>query len=249
MAAAIAAWMAVSLATSHCTPSPPSSAAVACASAPSRSATTMPVAPRVRNSRHTARPMPRPAPVTKAILPATCIARPSSRQEARQFELRDVITMHCVWAISDPQRACHGVRPAETEIVADARAAEELDRLVDDLAGDVGRDHLDHRDLLLCGLVAGNVHLPRRVQREQPCLVDLQARIRDAFAPDTLLRQFLVECGPPQRAPAHQVECPLSEPDQSHAVMDAARAEPTLRDLEAAAFAQQEVRGRHADIG
>ncbi len=44
------------------------------------------------------------------------------------------------------------------------------------------------------------------------------------------------------RAPAHALERALGEPDQPHAVMDAPGAEPALRDLEAAAFAEQHVR-------
>ena len=47
---------------------------------------------------------------------------------------------------------------------------------------------------------------------------------------------------------AHQFQRALGAADQAHAVMDAAGAEPALRDLEAAALAEQDVLGRHADI-
>jgi hypothetical protein len=46
----------------------------------------------------------------------------------------------------------------------------------------------------------------------------------------------------------HQVQRPLGLADRAHAVMDAARAEAHLRNLEAAAFAEQDVLLRHADI-
>ena len=42
-------------------------------------------------------------------------------------------------------------------------------------------------------------------------------------------------------APAHQLERTLGQADQAHAVVDAARAEAALGDLEAAALAEQHV--------
>ena len=65
---------------------------------------------------------------------------------------------------------------------ADAAAAVHLHRPVDHLAGHVRRHHLDHRDLGLGGLVAGHVHHPRRLQRQQARHVDLAARLGDALA-------------------------------------------------------------------
>ena len=47
---------------------------------------------------------------------------------------------------------------------------------------------------------------------------------------------------------AHQLERALGAADRAHAVMDAARAEAALGDLEAAAFAQQDVRDRHPHV-
>ena len=42
-------------------------------------------------------------------------------------------------------------------------------------------------------------------------------------------------------AAAHGFQRALGQADQAHAVMDAAGAEPALRDLEAAAFAEQQI--------
>jgi hypothetical protein len=47
---------------------------------------------------------------------------------------------------------------------------------------------------------------------------------------------------------AHQLERAFGQADQAHAVVDAARAQPALGDLEAAAFAQQDVGHRHAHV-
>ena len=47
---------------------------------------------------------------------------------------------------------------------------------------------------------------------------------------------------------AHHLQRRLGHADGAHAVVDAARAETALRDLEAAAFAQQDVLDRHANV-
>ena len=50
------------------------------------------------------------------------------------------------------------------------------------------------------------------------------------------------------RAAAHGFQRALGHADHAHAMVDAAGPEAALRDLEAAAFAQQDVRRRHAHI-
>ena len=47
---------------------------------------------------------------------------------------------------------------------------------------------------------------------------------------------------------AHRFQRALGDADQPHAVMNAARAQPSLRDLEAASLAEQHVRRRHAHV-
>src|SRR5258708_14441814 len=86
------------------------------------------------------------------------------------------------------------------------------------------------------------------MQREQARLIDLHARLGDPLARDALLGDGLAECGARQRALAHRFQRTLREPDGAHAVMDAARPEAPLSDLEAAPFAEQDVRYRYAHI-
>ena len=50
------------------------------------------------------------------------------------------------------------------------------------------------------------------------------------------------------RAAAHQLERALGDADQPHAVVDAPGTEPPLRDLEAAALAEQHVGRGHAHV-
>src|SRR6185503_8186363 len=99
---------------------------------------------------------------------------------------------------------------------------------------------LDGRDRLLRGLVARRVHHPGRVQDEQPRLLDPDARLRDAFLRDVVLAQRLAEGDTLARTAAHQLERALRDANLAHAVVDAPRAEPSLRNLEAAPLAEQQ---------
>ncbi len=123
-----------------------------------------------------------------------------------------------------------------------------LHRPVDDLQRHVRRGDLDHGDFLLGHLVAGGVHLPRRVQRQEARLVDHDARLGDALARHALVGNRLVEGDALQRALAHQFQRALGQPDQAHAVVDAARAEAALGDFETAPFAEQDVGNGYAHV-
>ena len=116
-------------------------------------------------------------------------------------------------------------RPAEAKSSRHAGAAVHLDGPVDHLAGHVRRHDLDHRDLLLRRLVAGRVHHPRGLQRQQARLVDLHARLGDALRVDALLGERLAErrCGCSARLHIFSSARSASA-DQAHAVVDAARA-------------------------
>src|SRR6185295_18722142 len=101
-----------------------------------------------------------------------------------------------------------------------------------------GRDDLDHADRVLRALDARAVERGRGRERQQPRLLDLAARARDRLQYDALRRERLAERDARVRALDHRLERALREPDQPHAMVDAPRAEPALRDLEAAAFAE-----------
>ena len=73
--------------------------------------------------------------------------------------------------------------------------------------------------------------------------------MRDIGANGALLRDLAAERDAALDAAAHGFEGSLGLTDQSHAVMNAAGAQAALRDLEAAAFAQQHVGGGDAHIG
>jgi hypothetical protein len=60
---------------------------------------------------------------------------------------------------------------------------------------------------------------------------------------------FLPKASRLERALAHQFERHFGLADGAHAMMDAARSEPALRDLEALALANQQIAGGHPHIG
>src|SRR5688500_18278007 len=82
----------------------------------------------------------------------------AARAEIAQFVLRDRLEMHLVGPVSQPQRARVGPRVGEEGVLADPGGAVCLDRTIEHPLRDVGRYHLDHRDLGPRGLVADGIH-------------------------------------------------------------------------------------------
>ena len=87
-----------------------------------------------------------------------------------------------------------------------------------------------------------------RLQRQQPGLLDLDARLRDIGANRPLLGDRLSERHARFDAAAHGFERALGHADQPHAMMNASRPKPALRDLKSAPFAEQHIRRGHATL-
>mmetsp|Transcript_8030 Transcript_8030/g.15497 ORF Transcript_8030/g.15497 Transcript_8030/m.15497 type:complete len:498 (+) Transcript_8030:657-2150(+) len=167
---------------------------------------------------------------------------------AGDLKLGQRVAMHLVRAVGQAQGALVGPHHGQRGVVGHAHAAEDLDGPVDDLQRHIGRDDLDHRDLGLGDLVAHGVHHVGGLERQQPRLLDHAARLGNALLRDGLLGDGLAEGGAGDGALAHQLQRTLGRADAAHAVVDAAGAEAPLGDLEAAAFAEQDVGGRYAHI-
>src|SRR5690606_1194087 len=177
------------------------------------------------------------------------IYAPRSRSAAgrglAQLQLGDRLAMHLIRTVGHAQRARHGPAMGQAEIVAEAGRAVHLDGAIHHLERHVRRHDLDHGDLGARRLVADAVHRLGRLQHQKPRLVDRDARFGDGGHDDALLGERLAERDAGLGPGAHRLERALGQADQPHAVMDAARAEPTLGDLEAPPLAQQHVRLRH----
>src|SRR5271157_3441140 len=81
------------------------------------------------------------------------------------FEPANLVAMHLVWPIREPQQTRGRKRCGEEMIIRGAAPTEDSDRPVDDLLGHVRRHDLDHRDFLPRRLVAERVHYVRRLER------------------------------------------------------------------------------------
>ena len=65
---------------------------------------------------------------------------------------------------------------------------------------------------------------------------------------DRLLGEFLAERDARQQPLGHFLQRDFRGAERAHAMMNAARAEPALRDLKAATFAEEKIARRHAHI-
>ncbi len=156
--------------------------------------------------------------------------------------------MHLVRAIGQAQRALHRPPVSQREVLGNPGATVDLDGAVDDLQRDVGCDHFDLRDLAGGDLVAHGVHHVRRVQCQQARHVDLDATLGDVVEVRAQPGQRLAEGGTADGTFAHQLQCAFRDTDRAHAVVDAARAETPLGDLEAAAFTEDDVLVRYPHV-
>src|SRR3954447_17156850 len=138
---------------------------------------------------------------------------------------RDGAKVHVVRPVRDPQRACVCPHAGEREVVGNTATAVHLDGAVDDVEADARCDHLDGGDLGARALRADAVDEPRGLQRQQPGLLDLHARLGDRCAHGALLRECLAERNARGCPLAHQLESALGYADGAHAVVDAARTE------------------------
>src|SRR3546814_5427036 len=117
-----------------------------------------------------------------------------------------------------------------------------LNGIVDDLDRHCRGLYLDHGDFLLRRLVADLVHHVGGLEAQEPGHLDIDASARHAFLPYRMLVDRLAESLPLLQPAAHLGQRLFGDADGAHAVVDAARPEAALRDLEAAPFAQQQDR-------
>src|SRR5215467_4468284 len=219
------------------------------------------LAPSCAKASALARPMPRLEPVTIATLPsrrngdlgAATSTRPSRvmalpigvRKIFAQLLLGDGLAMDLIRTVGETQHPGARICISQMEILTDAGTATHLDGAVDNLLRHVRGNDLDHGDFSPRGLVADRVHHVGGMQGQQARLVDLDAGFCDPMARHAVVRDGAAEGAAADGALAHGFQRALSDADQPHAMMDTTGPEPPLRDLEAAAFAEQYIRPRH----
>src|SRR5580704_17493807 len=120
-----------------------------------------------------------------------------------EFFASDRAAVDGVGPVDNAQAAGPGVVIRERRVVADAHAAEHLDRPVDDRGGHRRRGYLDRRDLGARPSGAVLVDQPGCLVHQQPGLVDVDTGLGDQLPHHTLLRQVLAERHPRLRAIHH----------------------------------------------
>src|SRR5215472_2143369 len=156
--------------------------------------------------------------------------------------------VHLVGAVGEAERAGAGPQVGQREVLADPTAAVRLDGPVDHPLGHRRGDDLDRLDLGVRPLVAHGVHQPRRLEHEQPRLLDPDPGLSDPVLDDALLGQGLAERDTADGAAAHELQGALGRADLPHAVVDAAGTEPGLCDREPRALAGDQVLPGHPDV-
>src|SRR6267142_7082498 len=187
--------------------------------------------------------------VTKTWMPGTRPGMTSgwSLRHA-QFVAADHHPVHFIRTVGEAEMTNVLVHLAERAPLRDAGGAVHLDRLVDDLAGALRHHGFHHADPDPRFLVAEHVHGFRSLEHHQPHRLDLAAGLRNDLHIAAEMGDLLAEGFAGEAALYHQVKRLFGFADRAHAVMDAARSEPDLRDFKTAAFAEQHVFLRHPAI-
>lgn len=147
----------------------------------------------------------------------------------------------------------HRLRPhhhgGERHLVRHAEGAVQVHRALGDVVVHLRHRGLDGGDVLAdLPVVLVPVDEPGGAQDEQPELLDLDPAVGDLLLGHLHLGQRPEARLPGHRALAHHVERLADLRDGPHRVVDAAAAEPGLRDGERAALVAEEVLGGDADV-
>ena len=123
-----------------------------------------------------------------------------------------------------------------------------LNGIINDLQGNARTGNFDLRDLAFGNLIADRIHHISRFHGQKARHFDVGAGFGNALFPNTVVGNAFTKGRAGQQARAHFFKRALGYADCPHAVVDAARAKPPLRDFKAAAFAEQQIFSRHAHV-
>ena len=195
--------------------------------------------PALAQARVSAAPRPEAAPVTRTRL---MLYLPSSRRATMP---------RCTSSGPSASRRVRALTNAsgEREVVGHAAAAVELDGEVDDLLGHVRHGDLDPEtsDSAFIGPPTSSFQAASRTSSRAWSMAMRASAMRSRLPPR--LTSGLPNAVALEAAPAGQLEGQLGEPDQPHAVVDAAGTEPALGDREALARPGDDVGQRHPHVG
>ena len=154
-----------------------------------------------------------------------------------------------VGAIGETQRALAGVDLGQRRPLRDAGGAVDLDRVVDDLTHPDRHHGLDGGDPDTSLGVAELVHGLGRGEHHAAHRFDLDAVLGHHLHVLAELGDGLAERLAGETALDQQVQRSLGRTDRAHAVVDSARAEAQLGDLEATTLTEEHVRRGNTAVG
>ena len=161
-----------------------------------------------------------------------------------------LIQMYLIRSIRQSKRtnSCPQIR--QRSILADACATKGLDGPVNDSKCHLGNQDLGLSNLGQSGLGAKLVHLDGSIQHDKPRGIDFDARPGNPLENHTVFPEFLSKRRLLGVVDSHQhpFESAFGSADAAHGVVDAARSETSLDDLEASPFSEDHVAGRNPDI-
>ena len=166
------------------------------------------------------------------------------------LSLPQLLEMHRIGPVDNPDGP--DVRPEtrQRRVLTDPFAAVRLHRAIDHRQRHVRRQDLGLRDLGERGLGALLVDLRRGVEHDQTRRVDLEAGQGDLLDDAALLGDQFAErfLSGVVGAREHPLEREFGGADRAHRVMDPTRSHSALHHLEPATVAEDDVRGRDADV-
>ena len=158
-----------------------------------------------------------------------------------QFASGDCFKVDLIGAVSEAEGAGVGPGGCELKVTRDARSAMRLNGPVQNLESHVGSHDFDHGNLRFRGFIPNGIHHPGGFQDQQASLLYFYPGFRNIGTNCALFRQRFAKGNPGLYTAAHVFDRALGDPNEAHAVMDAARPQPTLGNFKSPALSEQQI--------
>src|ERR1019366_4702805 len=165
-----------------------------------------------------------------------------------QFQLGYQGAMHFIRPVRDAQCADRGKQLGQGNIGGHAGGSVHLNRLVDNLQGNVGDGDFDLGDFAASAFGTDFIEHPGGLEGKKTGLLQYDAGVGNDIGVGAQFGQRFAEGHPMKRAAAQKFKRAFGRSQRAHAVMNAAGAEPALRDFETAARSGNDVVERYPDI-
>ena len=156
--------------------------------------------------------------------------------------------MDLVRPVGKAQRPRRGIGTRQTKVFGHPAAAVGLHGPVNHLQRHIRGRHLNHGDFRASRFIADRVHHMRRLERQQPGLLNPNPGLGDPLQRHRPFGDQFAERGSRLGAGAHLLQRALGLSYQAHAVVNTPRAKAALGNLKPPALTQNHIRGRHPHV-